>query len=136
MKISDLFGKKRVEDIQKSTPFRIMTEFVPYKMYANRKSSSSLNIKLKNLTSEPLMTSVVVELPKQLSFDQMGLTKEKELRLGDITPEEEKQSRVDIYSDVGTEKGEYTITVTALAHYRDYGHVLNAIKKRTSVEVV
>ena len=136
MKLSDLFGKKRVEDIQRSAPFRIATEFVPYKLYANRKSSSSLNIKLKNLTSEPLMTSIVVELPKQLSFDQMGLTKEKEVRVGDIMPNEEKQPRVDIYSDVGTEKGEYTITVTAMAHYRDYGHVLNAMKKKTVLEVV
>ncbi|MDE1856227.1 MAG: hypothetical protein KGH49_03265, partial [Candidatus Micrarchaeota archaeon] len=69
MKLSELFGKKNVsQEIAKPSPYRILTEFVPYKLYANRKTSSTLSIKLKNMTTEPLMTSVVVKLPKQLAF--------------------------------------------------------------------
>lgn len=137
MKLSDLFGKKHVADeIQKPVPYMVLTEFSPYKLFANRRSSSMLSVKLRNLTKEPLMTSIVVELPNNLSFDQTGITKQREIRLGDVAPNELKESKVDIFSDVGTDKGEYTIGITAFAHYRDYGHVLNAIKKKTELEVV
>lgn len=137
MKILNLFGKKNVADeISKQAPYRLIAEFVPYKLYANRKSSVMLMIRLKNMTSEPLMSSIVVELPKGLSFDEMGLTLQKELRIGEIAANDEKESRVDVYSGPGTDKGEYTLTLTAFAHYRDYGHVLNAMRKRTTVEVV
>ena len=137
MKLFNLFGKKNVSDeLSKAAPYRIITEFVPYKLYANRKSVSSLIIRLRNNTSEPLMTSLVIEVPKQLSMDEMGLLKSKEIRVGDIAPNEDKELKADIFGGTGTDKGEYTISVTAFAHYRDYGHVLNAMKKRTSIEVV
>lgn len=137
MKLFNLFGKKNVsDDISKAAPYRIITEFVPYKLYANRKSVSSLVVKLRNNTSEPLMTSLVVEVPRQLSLDEMGLQKAKEIRAGDVAPNEDKEFRTEIFGNQGTDKGDYTISVTAFAHYRDYGHVLNAMKKRTSIEVV
>ncbi|MGI0141581.1 MAG: hypothetical protein ACREBF_02950 [Candidatus Micrarchaeales archaeon] len=137
MKFPNLFGKKDVTgEVTKPSPFRILTEFVPYKIYANRKSSVTLSVKLKNLTTEPLMSSVVVKLPKQLSFDQMGLNQEKEVRLGDLGTNDEKEARIEIYGGPGVEKGEYTMGITAFAHYRDYAHVLNAVSKRTTIEVV
>ncbi|MGC8710063.1 MAG: hypothetical protein ACP5RF_00395 [Candidatus Micrarchaeia archaeon] len=137
MKILNLFGKKDVsEEISKQAPYRLITELIPYKLYANRKSSVMLMVKLKNMTSEPLMSSIVVELPKGLSFDEMGLTLQKEIRIGEIASQEEKESRIDIYGGPGTDKGDYTVTLTAFAHYRDYGHVLNAMRKRATIEVV
>lgn len=137
MKLSDLFGKKNVaQELGKVSPFQILTEFVPYKLYSDRKSSVTLSVKLKNLTTEPLMTSVVVKLPKQISFDQMGLNHEKEVRLGDLAANDEKESRIEVYGGPSVEKGEYTMNITAFAHYRDYAHVINAVSKRTSIEVV
>ncbi len=95
-----------------------------------------LMIKLKNMTNEILLTSVVAELPKQLAFEQMGLAKERELRLGEVAPNEEKEVRFDIFNTMNTDPGEYTLNLTAIAHYRDYGHVINAVKKRVTLEVV
>jgi uncharacterized membrane protein len=112
-----------------------MTEFVPYKLYANRKNSVLLMLKLKNLTREPVLSSLVVELPKNLSLDDTGLASTKELRLGMLSPGEEKESRIEVHGDAGTDKGEYTLSVTAFIHYRDYGHVLNAMKKKALLEV-
>ncbi|MDE1825630.1 MAG: hypothetical protein KGH61_00450 [Candidatus Micrarchaeota archaeon] len=137
MKLPNFFGKKNVADeVARQPPFRLLTEFVPYKLYSDRRSSTTLGLSLKNLTGEPLMSSIVIELPKQLSFDQMGLNHEKELRLGDLAASEEKNARVEIFGGTSVEKGEYTINISAFAHYRDYGHVLNAIKKKSSIEVV
>ncbi len=137
MKLPNLFGKKDVSsELEKHSPYALRTVFVPYKLYANKKSSSSLVITLSNATTEPLMTSVVVELPNQLSFGQVGLSREKEVRLGILAPKEEKEVSVDVFSDTGTDKGEYTLKVSAFSHYRDYGHIINGINKHLSVEAV
>jgi hypothetical protein len=136
MKILDLFGKKDASsEINKTLPYRIMTEFTPFKLYANRRNSVLLMMKVKNLTNEPVLGSVVVELPKTLSLDDVGLSTAKELRLGTLAPQEEREQRVEIHGDAGTDKGEYTLSITAFIHYRDYGHVLNAVKKKAVLEV-
>jgi len=136
MKILDLFGKKdSSEEIGKTLPYRVSTEFVPYRLYANRKSSILLLLKLKNMTNEAVLSSMVVEVPRGLSLDTTGLSTAKELRLGTLAPGEEKETRAEIHGDSGTDKGEYTLSVTAFIHYRDYGHVLNAMKKKAVLEV-
>src|SRR5271157_4845776 len=126
MKILDLFGKKdSSSELNKTLPYRIVAEFTPYKLYANRRNSVLLMLNVKNLTNEPVLGSVVVELPKMLSLDDVGMSTAKELRLGTLAPGEEKESRVEVHGDAGTDKGEYTLSITAFIHYRDYGHVLN-----------
>ncbi|MGC8676071.1 MAG: hypothetical protein ACP5T3_00950 [Candidatus Micrarchaeia archaeon] len=137
VKLFGLFGKKNAaEELTKAVPYRIGTELIPYRLYANQKNSVRMLINIKNLTAEPTLGSIVVEVPRGLSLDGTGISKEKELRLGLIAPDEEKQAAVDIYGDSGTDKGEYTLSLTAFIHYRDYGHVLNAVKKKATVEVV
>ena len=137
MGIFDLFGKKDVAtDLRKQMPYNVVTEFVPYKLKANSRGSSTLAITLKNTTQEPVMGSVVVEVPERISLDTTGISREKEVRLGMIGPDENKEAKIEIYSGAGTDKGEYTVTITAFIHYRDYAHVLNAMKKRTTIEAV
>ena len=137
MGIFDLFGKKDVAtDLRKQMPYNITTEFVPYKLKANSRGSATLIVNLKNMTQEPVTSSVVVEVPDRVSLDTTGIAREKEVRLGILAPNESKEAKVEIFSGAGTDKGEYTITITAFIHYRDYAHVLNAMKKRTVVEAV
>ncbi len=137
VKLFGLFGKKNAaEELTKEIPLRVATEFVPYRLYANQKNSVRMFITVKNLTAEPVLNSVVVEVPKGMSLDETGISKEKEVRIGMLAPNEEKQASVDVYGDAGTDKGEYTLSLTAFIHYRDYGHVLNAVKKKTVLEVV
>jgi len=137
MGIFDLFGKRDVAtDLSKQMPFSISTEFVPYKLKANSRGSATLIVNIKNMTHEAVMSSVVVEVPERISLDTTGIAKEKEVRLGTVAPNENKEAKVEIFGGAGTDKGEYTITITAFIHYRDYAHVLNAMKKRTLIEVV
>lgn len=136
MKILDLFGKKDSSgELSRTLPYRIMSEFVPYRLYANRKSSVLLLLRLKNLTAEPVLSSLVVELPKGLSLDETGISTAKELRLGTLAPGDEKESKIEVFGNAGTDRGEYTLAITAFIHYRDYGHVLNAMKKKALLEV-
>ena len=137
MGIFDLFGKKDVgTDLRKQLPYNITTEFVPYKLKANARGSTTLVMNLKNMTESPVTSSVVVEVPERISLDSTGMSKEKEVRLGTLAPNESKEAKVEIFSSAGTDKGEYTLTITAFIHYRDYAHVLNAMKKRTILEAV
>ncbi len=137
MGIFDLFGKKDVtNDLKKTLPYSITTEFSPFKLKANSRSGSTLLVNLKNLTGEPVISSVVVQVPERVSLDSTGLAKEKEVRLGTLAPNEAKDTRIEIFSNSGTDKGEYTVTITAFIHYRDYAHVLNAMKKRAVLEAV
>lgn len=137
MGIFNIFGKRDVSaDITKNVPFRLSTELVPYRLYANRNSSASLIVRVKNMTSEVLLTSVVLELPNQLGFDQVGMSKQREIRIGEVAPQDEKEVKFEVFGTAKSNPGEYTTTLTAIAHYRDYGHVLNAVKKRTTINVV
>ena len=137
MGIFDLFGKKDVgTDLRKQLPYNITTQFVPYKLKANSRGSTTLVVNLKNMTESPVTSSVVVEVPERISLDSTGMSKEKEVRLGTLGPNESKEAKVEIFSSAGTDKGEYTLTITAFIHYRDYAHVLNAMKKRTILEAV
>ncbi len=135
--IFNIFGKRDASnDLMKNPPFRLSTELIPYKLYANKSSSASLMVKVKNMTNEVLLTSVVAELPSQLGFDEVGVSKQREIRVGEIAPHDEKEVRFDVFGSVTADAGEYTIMLTAIAHYRDYGHVINAVKKRSTLNVV
>ncbi len=137
MGIFDLFGKRDVAtDLRKALPYSISTEFVPYKLKSNSRGSTTLRVGLKNMTQEPVISSVVVQVPDRISLDSTGIAKEKEVRLGTLAPGEAKDAKIEVFGGAGTDKGEYTVTITAFIHYRDYAHVLNAMKKRTTVEAV
>jgi hypothetical protein len=137
MGIFDLFGKKDVkENLGMKGPYSISTSFTPFHLQANVRSRSTLTMRIKNMTSEAVMGSVVVEVPDRLSLDETGFTKQKEVRFGNLSANEEKEANVEVYSSTNTDKGEYTLGVTAFVHYRDYAHVLNAVKKRAILQVV
>ena len=136
MGLFNLFGKKDVSEIVNNSPFKLSTVWIPYTLYANRNGSCTLSVKLKNVTEEPLLTSIVVELPQSLGFDKTGMTKQREVRIGEMGAGEEKEVGVEVFGGLKSDSGEYTVMLTAIAHYRDYGHVINAVKKRTSLKVV
>jgi uncharacterized membrane protein len=137
MGIFNIFGKRDVStDIEKNSPFRISTELVPYRLYSHKKGGSSLFVRVRNMTKEVLLTSVVAELPEQLGFDEIGMAKQREVHVGELAPGEEHEVRMDVFNTLNADPGEYTLTLTAIAHYRDYAHVLNAVKKRTTLNVV
>lgn len=132
----NIFGKRDVsKDITRKVPYVLSTEFTPYRLYSGKKSGTTMYVRLRNATNEVLLTSLVVELPNKIGFDEIGIAKERETRIGEMAPQSEKDLSFNLRNSVDADKGEYTLTVTAIAHYRDYGHVMNAIKKRVTLQV-
>ena len=93
-------------------------------------------VKVRNLTKDVLLTSIVAKVPAKLGFDEMGMQKEKEFRVGEMQPGELKEAEFKIYSTVGSEAGDYTLALTTFAHYRDYAHVLNSVRKEVTVSAI
>jgi uncharacterized membrane protein len=137
MGILNLFGKKdSAAEITKGPPFSVSTELVPYRLHAKSVESAVLNVKVRNLTKDVLLTSVVAKVPGKLGFDEMVMQKEKEQRAGEMQPGEVKEMKFIIYSSLGADPGEYKLTLSTFAHYRDYAHVLNSVKKDVPISVI
>lgn len=133
----DLFGKKDVSDeLTKKIPYSMKMRFKPYRLLANKNNSVTLILSIKNMSNEPLMTSVVVKTPKPLGFDPTGLGNAREIRIGYLAPGEEKELNVEIYGRLQSPPGDYKLLITAFCHYRDYAHILNSESKKVSLRVV
>jgi hypothetical protein len=133
--IFDIFKRSDSGEGQKS-PYALSISITPYRLYANRKSTVMAMVKVKNLSKEPLMTSVDIDVPDALSFDEMGMVRRRTFKLGNIEPGKESEFRTNIVGGLKTDKGDYTVGITATAHYRDYDHVVNVVKKMHTIGVV
>ena len=136
MGLLNIFGRKDTASNAAATPYSISTELVPYKLYAKKNSSALLEVRLTNMTKDVLLTSLTVEVPAKIGLDEMIVSRQKDLKIGEMQPSEQKDVKLSIFSSIASDPGEYTLQVTATAHYRDYGHVLNMVKKRVTVSVV
>ena len=106
------------------------------RMTGRSSSSVDLLLAMQNVSETPQICSVVIELPKSLGFDSVGLHKTKELRLGTIDPKVRKDIPVSIVGSSMTQPGLYRLKLTVYSHYRDYTHVLNSVSKTLELRVV
>lgn len=134
-KISSLFENKE-EPIKKGLPFTFTTSLNPVRLNARKESSLQLSISVKNVEDKPFLASVKVEVPRALGFENVGMAKIKELRLGEIAPKSEKSAHVTICSNPTTLPGTYSVIVTVNHHYRDYEHILNYAQKTIEIRAV
>ena len=132
----NIFEKKDQDLSGKNVPYIISTEMSPYRLYANKPNSLILFVKIKNLTKDPLLTSLEIKLPNKLGLNENTLLKEKKLQIGEIEPRKEKEAKIEIFGNINTDIGEYSVNLSVISHFRDYQHVLNRITKPLSVKVI
>ncbi|VVB73555.1 Uncharacterised protein [uncultured archaeon] len=136
MGLLDLFGKKDASKITKGVPFDIRTSFNPVRISAHRIDRCDLEIRIKNLESETVLTSLVIETGQGLGLEQMGIQKAKEIRIGYLGKGEEYTIIVPIWSNTSTNPGDAVVKVIGFVHYRTYAYVLNSVKKNLSLRIV
>ena len=134
MSLFDLFRKK--DEKKSPVPYALVTRMTPYRLYAHKSNSVVMNVSIRNLSGEQLLTSFTVDLPDMISMDKMEMVKTKEFKLGEMAPNETKEVNVELYGGLNTDKGEYTMRLTAMSHFMDYNHVVNSMKSTTTVVVV
>lgn len=136
MGLLDLFGKKDASKVVKGVPFDIRTSFNPVRLSSHKTDRCDLEIKIKNISEETMLTSLVIEISQGIGLDQMGIQKAKEIRIGYLNKGEEYTIIVPIWSNSSTNQGECPVKVTAFVHYRTYAYVLNSVKKTLPLRVV
>ncbi len=135
MSIFDVF-KKSDEGAGPRSPYFVGISVTPYRLHANRRDSVMVTVNVRNLTKDPLMTSVEMELPSGLSFDDIGMVRKKLFKLDSLDPGKEKEVKANVLGNVKTDKGDYTMNVVTTAHFRDYDHVVNAVRKTHTLGVL
>jgi len=135
MGLFDFLGKKEEEKEGKS-PFSVKTSLSPVRMTAHKISSVDLHIKIKNLSKESSLTSMMIQVSKGLGLDQTGIAKAKEIRIGYLAKGEEKDITIPVWGNVMTEPGDYKIRLDVFCHYRTYAYIQNSVKLMAELRVV
>lgn len=134
--IDELMGKQEDTPAKIGLPFNISTALRPVRLNARRESSLEVLVTVKNATDSPVMTSVSAEVPQSLNFENLGLTRIKEIRIGELPAHKEKTVGFSVSSSSQTAPGTYSILITVNHHFRDYSHILNYAKKAVGVRAV
>ncbi|OIO26423.1 hypothetical protein AUJ14_01870 [Candidatus Micrarchaeota archaeon CG1_02_55_22] len=132
MGILDLFGKKTVS---LATPYTLTCETHPYSLQANTNDYVDLEVNLQNHGDVDELTAVVITVPKGLGFERSAIQQQREVRLGYLKPGEKKFFKVTLWGTQRTNAGSYPIKIHAMAHYKDYAHVLKEVSKTITFRV-
>ncbi len=132
----NIFGKKPQDLSGKNLSYIVSTELSPYRLYANKSNSAILFVRIKNISKDSLLTSLDVKLPQKLGLNQNLLLKEKKIQVGEIEPRKEKEVKIEIFGNINTDAGEYTLNLSTISHFRDYSHEINRITKQIALKVI
>jgi uncharacterized membrane protein len=121
-----------------ANPFAVTLSFAPLRLAANKASSVSLVVKVKNISADPQIVSVDALLPKEVmvGFDPACINKAVEKRVGEMKSGETKDVQILVWSNNQTKEGTYPVDVTVFAHYIGYDKVMSYIKKNTTLRAV
>ena len=133
--LDSLMGKKEAP-AREGLPFNVSTSLRPVRLNARKENCLELLVTVSNASDAPLMMSVNIEVPKSLGFENLGITKIKEIRIGELAAQKEKTVGFTVCASSQTPAGTYSALLTVSQHYRDYSHVLNYAKKSVEVRVV
>jgi len=130
--VFDLFGKKPVSS---EFQYDLECSMHPIRLPAFKEDFIVLNVSLQNTSDQPLLTSLVLAVPKTIGFDRTALQQEHETRVGELPSGESRVFSFKIWGTQRTRPGSYPLRVYAVSHYRDYGHVLNEVRKTVDLRV-
>jgi uncharacterized membrane protein len=117
-------------------PYDVKIEFSPLRMKKGDERPTHMLINVKNLDKEENLTSVVIEIPREMGFDKIGTVSRKEIRIGTLKPNENKDFKIELFPNHRAEQGTYDVKVKANKHYRGYSHIINTAEKNISLRIV
>jgi hypothetical protein len=129
-------GKDNEAPVRAGLPFNVSTALRPVRLSARKENCLEVLVTIKNASDAPVMASVTAEVPKSLGFENLGITRIKEIRLGEIPAQKEKTVSFSVCASSQTPAGTYSVLLSVNQHYRDYSHILNYAKKTVEVRAV
>ncbi|MEM2137888.1 MAG: hypothetical protein QW568_02270 [Candidatus Anstonellaceae archaeon] len=133
--LDNLIGKKE-EPVRAGLPFNISTALRPVRLNARKENCLEVLVTISNASDSAIMVSATAEVPKSLGFENLGITKIKEIRMGNVEPQKEKTISFSVCATSQTPPGTYAVLLTVNHHYRDYSHILNYAKKTVEIRAV
>ncbi|MFA6214739.1 MAG: hypothetical protein WC717_05685 [Candidatus Micrarchaeia archaeon] len=133
--LDGLMGKKEAP-AREGLPFNVSTSLRPVRLNARKENCLELLATVSNASDAPLMISLSLEVPKSLGFENLGIARIKEIRIGELAAQKERTIGFSVCANPQTPPGTYSAQLTVSQHYRDYSHVLNYAKKSVEVRVV
>lgn len=118
------------------TPYDVKIEFSPLRMKKGDEKPTQMLINVRNMEKEDNLTSVVIEIPKEMGFDRTGAVNRKEIRIGTLKYNEEKNFQIELYPNYRAESGTYEVAIKANKHYRGYSHIIDTSQKTISLRIV
>ncbi|MBI1973363.1 hypothetical protein HYS54_00975 [Candidatus Micrarchaeota archaeon] len=116
---------------------QVSSSFNALRMVAGQKDPILLEVTLKNAGKEPVFASASVRLPFMLGFDQIGLMREKQERVGLVGAGGEKTVSFRIYCKPLIRDGNYDITANVNLHPPDrFDKTLNTIIHHTNLRII
>ncbi len=133
-----LGGSESSEKSGSTTPLRVSLGFTPFRLAAMKVGSTTLIVRVTNITNQEQLVSFDVLVPKKelIGFEPTVINKHIEKRVGKIEPGETREVTVTIWSTNQTKAGNYPVEVNAYAHYLDYSKVIQSVKTNTNLRVV
>jgi uncharacterized membrane protein len=129
-----LFGKKLLNS--GGPAYSLECELHPLRLQAHKPDYLDLEVAVSNQFDRELLTSIVIQVPRGLGFEQSALSQEREIRLGMLRPGESKRFKVPVWATQRTEPGHYPVRVHAISHFHDYGYVLNEVRREVGLRAV
>jgi uncharacterized membrane protein len=114
----------------------LSTRCNPIRISLVQKDTMTVTATVKNRSENPQLVSIDFELPGDLGFDEMGVSKSKSARLGEIPPGESAEAIFEVHPTHRARENEYSGRITAFAHYRDYDNVVEKTTLNYTIRVV
>lgn len=118
------------------TPYDVKIEFSPLRMKKGDEKPTQMLINVRNMEKDENLTSVVIEIPREMGFDRTGAVNRKEIRIGTLKQNEQKDFSIELFPNYRAEPGTYEVTVKANKHYRGYSHIIDTAQKSISLRIV
>ncbi|MCC7571555.1 hypothetical protein KO465_09605 [Candidatus Micrarchaeota archaeon] len=125
-KIKKMLGGEKK---QYGTPYIVKANLHPIRIKSKSNDSVILEVYIKNVTNDDQLTSVKLVTTKWLGVDPTTLKKEQTLKLGNLSPGEDKTVEFKIHSNSGTPQGSHKLGLVVCSHFKDYEQSLNKVKK-------
>lgn len=114
----------------------LSTRCNPIRISLMGKDIIMLTLTVKNISEEPRLVSVDMEVPPELSLDETGILNKKSTRLGELMPGVSGEVRFDIRATHRASPKEYSARMTAFVNYRNYNSVLEKVSTTAAIRVI
>ncbi len=115
---------------------QVTSDVFPFRVSMKSKDSWELILNITNRGTKAKKLSLEIDLPEQVTFSKVGLTKQYEKRYDNFKPGDTIRIKEPIYLSSHCETGNYSGYVKIAEHFGDYGYEMQNRKREVLFRIV